>query len=139
VSLLDKEVLAEKAAAVERHLSRVQERLPAEASQLLRSTDAADVVILHLWQAVQIVIDIALAACVSNNLGTPTSYADAFRRLAAASLLETTLAERLVLATGFRNAIVHTYENLDMVKVYEAASKGPNDLRAFLATQRDKL
>jgi uncharacterized protein YutE (UPF0331/DUF86 family) len=139
MSPLDKEVLAEKTAAVERHLSRVRERLPTKASQLLPSTDAADVVILHLWQAVQIVIDIALTACVSNNLGTPTSYADAFRRLANANLLDEPLAERLVLATGFRNAIVNTYENLDMAKVYEAASKGPNDLRAFLATLRDQL
>ena len=139
MSPLDKEVLAEKTAVVERHLSRVRERLPKEAPQLRPSTDASDVVILHLWQAVQIVIDIALAACVSNNLGTPASYADAFRRLADAGVLEKTLAERLVLSTGFRNAIVHTYENLDMAKVYEAASKGPNDLRRFLATLRDQL
>lgn len=139
MSPLDKEVLAEKTAAVERHLSRVSGRLPTEASRLLPSTDAADVVILHLWQAVQIVIDIALAACVGNNLGTPSSYADAFRRLAEAGTLDKTLAQRLVLATGFRNAIVHTYENLDMAKVYEAASKGPDDLRRFLATLRDQL
>jgi hypothetical protein len=35
MSPLDKEVLAEKRAAVERHLNRVQERLPTKASQLL--------------------------------------------------------------------------------------------------------
>ena len=52
--------------------------------------------------------------------------------------MEKALADRLVLATGFRNAIVHTYENLDMEKVYVAASKGPNDLRRFLAMIRDQ-
>jgi len=61
VSPLDREVLAEKAAAVERHLSRVKAHLPA------RSTD------------------------------------------------------------------------LDMKRVYEAATKGPADLRAFLAAVRDRL
>ena len=71
MSPLDKQVLAEKAAAVERHLTRVQACLPARSAGFKPSTDAADTVILHLWQAVQIVIDLALAACVTRNLGTP--------------------------------------------------------------------
>jgi uncharacterized protein YutE (UPF0331/DUF86 family) len=90
-------------------------------------------VVLHLWQAVQIAIDVALAACVRRNLGTPATYGEAFRRLAEDGMLEQDLAERLVRAAGFRNAIVHAYENLDMRRVHEAASKGPDDLRAFLA------
>lgn len=139
MSPLDKQVLAEKAAAVERHLSRVQASLPAKSSQLKPSTDAADVVILHLWQAVQIVIDLALTACVTSNLGTPGTYAEAFRRLAEGGVLKKDLADRLVLAVGFRNAIAHNYEDLDMSRVYEAAAKGPADLRAFLATLRDRL
>ena len=78
MSPLDKETLAEKAAAVERHLTRVEARLPARPIELESSTDDADIVILHLWQAVQIIIDLALAACVTSNLGTPATYAEAF-------------------------------------------------------------
>jgi len=139
MSPLDKEVLAEKAAAVERHLARVQARLPARPNELEPSTDDADIIVLHLWQAVQIVIDLALAACVTSNLGTPATYAEAFQRMAQAGHLEKDLADRLVLAAGFRNAIAHNYEDLDMSRVYEAASKGPADLRAFLAALRDRL
>ena len=49
-------VLAERAAAVERHLARVAARLPAQPAELLPASDASDAVILHLWQATQIVI-----------------------------------------------------------------------------------
>lgn len=139
MSPLDKQVLAEKAAAVERHLARVQACLPARPTGFKPSTDAADAVTLHLWQAVQIVIDLALAACVTSNLGTPATYGEAFQRLAEAGVLQRDLADRLVLAVGFRNAIAHNYEGLDMSRVYEAAAKGPADLRAFLATLRDQL
>ena len=52
-------MLAERAAAVERHLARVAERLPKEPSDLKPVTDASDAVVVHLWQA-QIVIDLAL-------------------------------------------------------------------------------
>jgi uncharacterized protein YutE (UPF0331/DUF86 family) len=86
---------------------------------------------------VQIVIDLAVTACVQLNLGTPASYADAFRRLAEAGRLPEPLAERLARAAGFRNVVAHAYERLDMARVHRAAQDGPPDLLAFLARLRD--
>jgi uncharacterized protein YutE (UPF0331/DUF86 family) len=129
-------VLAERVMAVERHLARVRERLPADVATFRPSTDASDAVILHLWQATQIVIDLAVSACIHLKLGAPGTYADAFRRLAAAGHLDEDLAGRLARAAGFRNVIAHAYEHLDMVRVHRAASEGPADLMRFLATVR---
>ena len=134
MSPLDARVLAERAAAVERHLARVAARLPAQPSELLTATDASDAVILHLWQATQIVIDLAVAACVAEGLGTPKSYADAFTRLGRAGVIPADLADRLVRAAGFRNVVAHAYEHLDMSRVYLAATTGPADLLAFLGS-----
>jgi uncharacterized protein YutE (UPF0331/DUF86 family) len=137
VTGVDLVLLAEKAAAVERHLARVEARRPATAEGLLAGSDAADAVILHLWQAVQIVIDLAISVHVRSGLGSPPTYGDAFRGLARAGVLPAELAESLVRATGFRNAVVHAYESLDLRRVYLAAQAGPDDLRAFLAALRD--
>ena len=117
--------------AVERHLRRVAERLPASASEMQPATDVSEAVILHLWQATQIVIDLAMAACLSPKLGTPASYADAFRRLQQATVIEPALANRLVRADGFRNLVAHAYDTLDMTRVYNAAQEGRADLIAF--------
>jgi uncharacterized protein YutE (UPF0331/DUF86 family) len=117
---------------VQRHLARVADRLPADAADFAPSTDASDAVILHLWQAVQIVIDLAVSACLHLKLGTPSTYADAFRRLADAGHVDPALAERLERAAGFRNVVAHAYERLDMTRVHRAAREGPDDLRAFL-------
>jgi uncharacterized protein YutE (UPF0331/DUF86 family) len=138
VSLLDRAVLADRVMTVERHLARVAERLPATPSELRPSTDASDAVILHLWQATQIIIDLAMAACLSFHLGTPSSYADAFRRLQTGGVIDESLADRMVRAAGFRNVVAHAYESLDMARVHEAATKGPADLRRFLAALRDR-
>ena len=81
MSVFDRDVLAERAMTVERHLRRVGERLPDSAAGLQPATDVSDAVILHLWQATQIVIDLAMAACLWLKLGTPATYADAFRLL----------------------------------------------------------
>jgi uncharacterized protein YutE (UPF0331/DUF86 family) len=139
VSPLDREVLAERAMAVDRHLHRVAARLPESAADLQPATDASDAVVLHLWQATQIVIDLAMAACLWMNLGTPASYADAFRLLEKSGVVDTALADRLVRAAGFRNIVAHAYETLDMRRVHLAAVSGPADLRAFLARLRDRM
>ena len=132
MSPLDRAVLAERTVAVRRHLARVSEKLPVDPTAFTASTDAADAVVLHLWQATQIVIDLAVAACVAHGAGTPQSYADAFRRLQQAGLIDAPLADRLVRAAGFRNIVAHAYERLDMARVHRAAASGPTDLLAFV-------
>lgn len=132
MSPIDRAVLAERSASVHRHLARVRARLPEDATNFEASTDAADAVILHLWQATQAVIDLALAACVQLDFGTPQSYAGAFRLLEANEVIDSALADRLVRAAGFRNVIAHAYDTLDMARVHRAAREGPADLTAFI-------
>jgi uncharacterized protein YutE (UPF0331/DUF86 family) len=133
VSPLDRAVLAERAIALRRHLDRVAQRLPADAEGLAQSPDAADAVVLHLWQATQITIDLAVSACVAEGAGTPQNYGDAFRRLQHAGIIDEPLADRLVRAAGFRNLIAHAYGTLDLTRVHRAAAMGPADLLAFIA------
>lgn len=134
---VDAAVLAERSAAVQRHLRRVHERLPADPAELRPLSDATDAVILHLWQAVQIVIDLAVSACVRLGLGSPPTYGDAFRILGEHEMIDTALAGRLARAAGFRNVLVHAYADLDLARVHAAATDGPRDLTAFLAALRD--
>jgi uncharacterized protein YutE (UPF0331/DUF86 family) len=134
VTAFDRDLLAAKTAAVERHLSRIAAKLPPEASGLEPSSDASDAVVLHLWQAVQLVLDVAFAACLHRKLPTPGTYAEAFRMLAREGIIDDALAERLSRAAGFRNLVAHAYEALDMTAVHTAAKNGPADIRAFLAS-----
>lgn len=133
MTAFDRDLLAAKTAAVERHLSRVAAKLPHEPSELKPSSDTSDTVVLHLWQAVQLVLDVAFAACLHRRLPTPGTYGDAFRMLAREGIIDDGLAERLSRAAGFRNLVAHAYEALDMAAVHAAAKNGPADLRAFLA------
>lgn len=134
---IDRELLAERAADINRHLGRVDSSLPPDPDELRPDTQDVDTVVLHLWQAVQIVIDLALSACVKLGMGSPPTYGDAFRRLAESRVIPSDLADRLARAAGFRNLIVHAYGQLDLRRVHDAATSGPPDLRAFLATLRD--
>jgi uncharacterized protein YutE (UPF0331/DUF86 family) len=136
---IDLDVLAERASAVERHLGRVREKLPSTPADFHLNSDASDAVILHLWQATQVILDIALGACAQLHLGAPAGYADAFVRLSAAGVLDAALARKLAAAAGFRNLVAHAYGSIDLVRVHDAATHGPADLRGFLAAIRDQL
>jgi len=136
MSALDPAILAERALAVERHLRRVADKLPVDAADLAPGTDDSDAIVLHLWLAVQLVIDIATALCVNSGLGVPDTYRGTFERLARAGKLDADLAERLARAAGFRNLVAHAYESLDMRRVHAAACSGPRDLNAFLAAAK---
>jgi uncharacterized protein YutE (UPF0331/DUF86 family) len=139
MSRLDRILLAEKTADIERHLGRVAECLPEDPEELQPMTSDSDSVILHLWQAVQAILDLAGSACVHFGLGTPKNYGDAFQRLAEAGYLKPELAVRLVQAAGFRNVVAHAYKTLDMDRVYRTAREGPADLRAFLAALQERI
>jgi uncharacterized protein YutE (UPF0331/DUF86 family) len=139
MSRLNRALLAEKSAIIERHLERVRQRLPEDSEELRPMTDASDIVTFHLWQAVQSVIDLAGSACLHFHLGTPQTYGEAFQRLADAGFLEPELAGRLIQAVGFRNVVAHAYEDIEMVLVYRAALEGPADLRAFLAALEERI
>jgi uncharacterized protein YutE (UPF0331/DUF86 family) len=128
-----KERLAAKLRAMERHLGRVEAMLPEHRADLAPMTAACDAVTLHLWQAVQLAIDVAIGECAARGLGTPPDYASAFRLLGDVGTLPRDLAERLVRAVGFRNAVAHAYESLDLGQLWDAGSEGPRDLRAFMA------
>lgn len=98
---------------------------------------ATDTVVLHLWQAVQVVIDLAVSSCVRLGLGSPPTYGDAFRTPAAADVIDTDLAVRVACAAGFRNLVVNAYAEPDLRRLHASASTGPADLRAFLVAPRD--
>jgi uncharacterized protein YutE (UPF0331/DUF86 family) len=88
---------------------------------------------------VQIVIDLAVSACVGLGLGSPPTYGDAFRLLGEHGILDRRLSARLARAAGFRNLLVHAYADLDLLRVHQIATTGPDDLAAFLAGLRDHL
>lgn len=135
---IDPEVLAERSASVVAHLDRVAAYLPDDPADLTPMSSATDTVVLHLWQAVQIVIDLATSACVRSGLGSPATYGDAFRMLAEAGVLDVGTGERLARAAAFRNLIVHAYARLDLARVHTIAGAAGGDLRVFLAALRDR-
>lgn len=63
----------------------------------------------------------------------PSDYADAFRSLAEAGVLEAGLSDRLQAMARFRNVLVHGYADVDDRRVHGFLRDDLKDLRAFVA------
>jgi uncharacterized protein YutE (UPF0331/DUF86 family) len=71
-----------------------------------------------LQLAIEGSIEIATHICSADNLGVPSSYAEAFQLLADAGVVPCEVAAQLRRMAQFRNRIVHLYWDVDPEQVY---------------------
>jgi len=72
-------------------------------------------------------------------LGEPETSRDVFRLLERAGVVPADLAGRLEQMAGFRNVVVHLYQDVDLGIVRDVVENHLGDLLEFAATIRRKL
>ncbi len=82
------------------------------------------------------VVNIAQHLCASEGWGPPASNADSVRLLGRHGVVEEPLSDRVAAAVGFRNILVHQYEEVDDDKVV-AHLDDIGDLQAFVRQTAD--
>ncbi len=68
-------------------------------------------------------VDVAQHVVSSDDFGAPDSNAAALRLLGSHGVIDVALAERLALAVGFRNVLVHQYAQVDDAIVRAASER----------------
>ncbi|QBI19722.1 DUF86 domain-containing protein [Egibacter rhizosphaerae] len=126
--MVDPEVVTRRLRELDRRLAQL-ERLREHG----RDTYVADEAVQaqgerHLQVAIQCAIDVALHVAAERSAATPEDYADAFRVLGEAGVIDRVLAGRLAEAAGLRNVLVHAYLTVDPERVWEHLG-GLQDLR----------
>jgi uncharacterized protein YutE (UPF0331/DUF86 family) len=130
--MVDRRIIAEKVAAVERSLQRVVERRGTNLEEFVQDKGLQDSVILHLMQAVQGCIDLAAHVVADEELGVAASTRVFFYILSDKQVIDVPLREKMISAVGFRNLAAHEYAKLDLKQVYAIATDGLQDIEAFI-------
>lgn len=81
--------------------------------------------------AAQTCIDLANHVIASEGWRAPRDFGDSFTVLHAHGVIDDALAGRLRGLAGMRNRLVHVYDEIDDVRVYDALAAGLPDLDAF--------
>ena len=125
------EVLLGKASIIERCLKRIEEEYVGHEDELATNFTRQDALVLNLQRVCEASIDAAMHLVRIHKLGIPTESRQAFEMLVKTGRLDDELGRRLVAMVGFRNVVVHNYQELDIDILHDILAERLGDLRAF--------
>lgn len=92
-----------------------------------------------LQLAMQAALDVASHIVSDQSLGEPQTNRHLFDLLARAGWLDATLADQLSRMAGFRNVLVHGYDDVDLAVVEDIVRNRLDDLLEFVASVSRRL
>jgi uncharacterized protein YutE (UPF0331/DUF86 family) len=132
--MTDRDLVLKKLAQIETYVSDLR-RLgkPAALDHDLRERRFIE----HTLQlAIQAALDVASHVVSDERLGEPVTNRELFTLLARAGHLPQELTEPLRNMAGFRNVLVHGYDDVDLAIVRDVLAHRLDDLLAFVAALR---
>lgn len=137
---MDEQLVAQKLESLRRCIQRVELKLPDNVETLLTDLDAQDIVSLNLTRAVQMSVDIASHWLAGHSESTaPKTMGQAFDALANSGVIEHDLAIRMRKSVGFRNVMVHNYDDVNWEIVFAICQYHMGDFRAFAKVFSDLI
>jgi uncharacterized protein YutE (UPF0331/DUF86 family) len=127
------DVILNKAAVIERCVTRVRDLYADDDANLFEDVTRQDAIVLNLQRACEASIDLAMHLVRLRRLGVPQESREAFSLLAEALVLDPPLAATLARMVGFRNLAVHEYQALQMPIVRAIIREQLPDLLEFAA------
>jgi uncharacterized protein YutE (UPF0331/DUF86 family) len=132
--MTDPDLVAKKLALIETCVEQLRSLARPEA---LRSDVREERFVEHTLQvAIQAALDVASHIVSDDRLGEPETNRELFDLLAAAGRVTTPLAATLRDMAGFRNVMVHGYQDVDLGVVEDVLRNRLGDLLAFVAAIR---
>lgn len=90
-----------------------------------------DAIAINIQRACEQCIDLANHVIRVRKLGLPKESRDSFRMLAGSGIIPGDLADRLCRMIGFRNILVHEYQQLDIQLMVDIIENRLEDLLDF--------
>ncbi len=133
--MTDPELVAKKLALIE---TCVQQLRSLGRPEALRADIREERFVEHTLQiAIQAALDVASHIVSDERLGEPETNRELFDLLVRAGRLPPTLAPTLRNMAGFRNVVVHGYQDVDLGVVEDVFRNHLDDLLAFVAAIRE--
>ena len=128
---MDRCVIDDKLERLRRCIQRNEHKRPALLADLVADYDLQDILSVNLERAIQLCVDIAAHIIAAREISAPTTMAAAFESLQVLQVLSPELATSMKKAVGFRNIVVHNYQEIDWEIVFNICHHKLDDFRAF--------
>jgi len=125
------DVIATKAASIRRCVKRAREEFQNAGDHFKTDFTHQDAAILNVVRACELAIDLANHIAQKRKLGLPSTSRESFELLHSAGLIDDVLEDNLIRMVGFRNVVVHAYQQIDLDIVSRVIQQGLDDVLAL--------
>lgn len=129
--MVDIELVRSKIARMKHSLNRLKGKYSLTWTQFRDDIDVQDIVSHNLQLAIQICINISSHIIADEDWEVPTSFGNTFRILSNHKVISPEMADIMASMAGFRNVLIHEYEDVDLKKVYEILTNRLSDFEDF--------
>jgi len=125
------DVVAQKITSIQRCIGRAREERQLAGHGFAADYSRQDAAILNITRACEQAIDLANFIIKRKKLGIPPRSRESFVSLAEAGIIPNDLSDSLQRMVGFRNLVVHDYQNINIAIVENVLKQGLDDLLRF--------
>jgi uncharacterized protein YutE (UPF0331/DUF86 family) len=129
--LIDNPLVLRKIERIDAYLKQVRQKRDPGFEVFRKDIDLQSIVLFNLIQSIQASVDIGAHIISDSEWGVPGSQADIFEILAQNKIISKQLSQGMIKMVGFRNRIVHEYEEIDLRIVYDVWQKNSKDVDKF--------
>ncbi len=130
--MVNQALIKTKIAHICKNIDRLSKKSGISLSEFKADADTQDIVIHNLQLAIQGAIDIASHIISDEGWGAPATLIGLYDILLEQDVINAKTADLMRGMVGFRNIIVHEYEDIDLDKVYQILTSRLGDFNVFL-------
>ena len=130
--MVDPALVLRKISRVRNNLSRLRKREKISLKSFKEDLDIQDIVLHNLQLAIQGCIDIGSHIISDEGWGIVGSLSEIFYILREKGVINSELAEKMISMTGFRNILIHEYDEVNLDIVHDILQNHLIDIDEFL-------
>ena len=130
--MVNQALLKTKIAHINKSVERLSQKADVSLKEFKSDTDLQDVVTHNLQLAIQGAIGIASHIISDEGWGVPNTLVGLFDILKEHKVLDEKTTDIMRRMVGFRNIIVHEYDEVDLDKVHQILASRLDDFSSFM-------
>ena len=130
--MVKQDIILRKINFIVEHLDRLKGKGQVPLKTFLTNTDIQDIVLRNLQVVIQGCCDLAMHIVSEKEWGLPATFGGVFDILLEKKVIKPKIHQTMLKMVGFRNFIVHQYDDINMETVYINYTERLGDVRIFL-------
>lgn len=135
--MVDLEIVKSRIISIQQMLEVLRRHQKASIQDFLSSRDAQLTVERALFLAIQSLLDLGSHILADKGIQDIADYRDVILKLGQTKTLPPFFAESIADMAGFRNRLIHEYEDMDPKRIYEFLQNRLGDFEEFMKYIRD--